>query len=154
MLLKTGWPPRLMQDDCKGLSKWLSNRIDSRLRARQAAEQIRKELNMKIAFNTGSHYTEHGQRIAAWIVDDPKGWSRVLFVDFDRGIRESFPYNRGNSLGTAQDLARHVMYVYDHGQYRVDSQSFEFSNMLSDVSRNGYDAFISDPEVVVVTYRR
>ena len=28
--MKTGWPPGLMQDDCKGLSRWLAGRIDSR----------------------------------------------------------------------------------------------------------------------------
>ena len=37
---KTGWPPGLLQDDCKGLSKWLSNRPDAKRRVREAlAEQ-------------------------------------------------------------------------------------------------------------------
>jgi hypothetical protein len=37
----TGWPPsELMQDDCKKLSQWLSNRVDSRMHAREAAQAI------------------------------------------------------------------------------------------------------------------
>ena len=27
---KTGWPPGLLQDDCKGLSRWLASRLDAR----------------------------------------------------------------------------------------------------------------------------
>jgi hypothetical protein len=34
---KTGWPPGMLQDDCRALSKWLANRIDSRMHAREAA---------------------------------------------------------------------------------------------------------------------
>ena len=33
---KTGWPPGLLQDDCKGLSKWLSNKPDAKRRVREA----------------------------------------------------------------------------------------------------------------------
>ena len=36
---KTGWPPGLLQDDCKGLSKWLSNQPDARRRVREALAQ-------------------------------------------------------------------------------------------------------------------
>ena len=37
---KTGWPPGLLQDDCKGLSKWLANKPDAKRRVREAlAEQ-------------------------------------------------------------------------------------------------------------------
>ena len=37
---KTGWPPGLLQDDCRGLSKWLASRPDARQRLREAlAEQ-------------------------------------------------------------------------------------------------------------------
>lgn len=40
----TGWPSsRLLQDDCKGLSRWLSNTPGARRLAREAAEQIAKE---------------------------------------------------------------------------------------------------------------
>ena len=33
---KTGWPPGLLQDDCKDLSKWLSKHPDARRRVREA----------------------------------------------------------------------------------------------------------------------
>lgn len=36
----TGWSPGMLQDDCRKLSRWLSNRIDSRRHAREAAEAI------------------------------------------------------------------------------------------------------------------
>jgi hypothetical protein len=34
---RTGWPPGMLQDDCRKLSRWLANRIDSRMHAKQAA---------------------------------------------------------------------------------------------------------------------
>ena len=33
---KTGWPPGLLQDDSRGLSRWFASRIDARLRLREA----------------------------------------------------------------------------------------------------------------------
>jgi hypothetical protein len=36
---KTGWPPALLQDDCRGLSKWLASRPDARQRLREALEK-------------------------------------------------------------------------------------------------------------------
>ena len=33
---RTGWPPGLLQDDCRGLSKWLASRPDARQRLREA----------------------------------------------------------------------------------------------------------------------
>lgn len=36
---KTGWPPGLLQDDCKGLSKWLASRPDARRRVREALDE-------------------------------------------------------------------------------------------------------------------
>ena len=42
---KTGWPPGLLQDDCKGLSKWLANKPDAKRRVREAlAEQPARTL--------------------------------------------------------------------------------------------------------------
>jgi hypothetical protein len=38
MTEKTGWPPGMLQDDDRKLSKWLANRIDSRKNAREAAQ--------------------------------------------------------------------------------------------------------------------
>ena len=40
---RTGWPPGLLQDDCKGLSKWLASRPDARRRVREALEALEKE---------------------------------------------------------------------------------------------------------------
>lgn len=34
---QTGWPPGLLQDDSKQLSKWFSGRPDARREAREAA---------------------------------------------------------------------------------------------------------------------
>ena len=34
---KTGWPPGLLQDDDKKLSKWLASKPDARMHAREAA---------------------------------------------------------------------------------------------------------------------
>jgi hypothetical protein len=39
---KTGWPPGMLQDDCRALSRWLASRIDSRQQAREAAAAISK----------------------------------------------------------------------------------------------------------------
>ena len=38
---KTGWPPsKLMQDDCKKLSRWLSNTPHARLNVKEACKKI------------------------------------------------------------------------------------------------------------------
>ena len=36
----TGWPLGLMQDDCRGLSRWLSSRIDARVCVRRVCAEI------------------------------------------------------------------------------------------------------------------
>jgi hypothetical protein len=40
---KTGWPPGLLQDDCRGLSKWLASRPDARRRVREAVAALEQE---------------------------------------------------------------------------------------------------------------
>ena len=40
---KTGWPPGLLQDDCKGLSKWLANKPDAKRRVREALDKKRPQ---------------------------------------------------------------------------------------------------------------
>lgn len=47
-IVKTGWPPGLLQDDDKGLSKWLANRIDSKLHAREAVVKIQLDKEKKV----------------------------------------------------------------------------------------------------------
>jgi len=37
---KTGWPPGLLQDDCRGLSKWLASQPDARRRVREAVSAL------------------------------------------------------------------------------------------------------------------
>jgi len=37
---KTGWPPGMLQDDCKGLSQWLASKPDARRRVREVAAEI------------------------------------------------------------------------------------------------------------------
>ena len=39
-MITTGWPPGMLQDDCRGLSRWLSNKLDARY-------VLRKNLVMK-----------------------------------------------------------------------------------------------------------
>ena len=38
--LKTGWPPGLLQDDDRGLSRWFASRPDARREAREAAYRL------------------------------------------------------------------------------------------------------------------
>lgn len=59
--VRTGWPAGLWQDDDRGLSKWLANRIDSRRHAREAAEAIKE--NMKI--NTDKPYRIFAEALEA-----------------------------------------------------------------------------------------
>lgn len=42
----TGWPPGLLQDDCKKLSQWFASRIDARHVVRQVCREIRLEKEM------------------------------------------------------------------------------------------------------------
>lgn len=40
---RTGWPPGMLQDDSKELSKWLASKPDARQQVREACAQIRAE---------------------------------------------------------------------------------------------------------------
>ena len=63
---------------------------------------------MKITtWNTGAHYTEHGQRIAAAEV---KGG--IVFIDIDRGIDGFIPVTN-----TLRDLRDRAQNAYDYGNY-------------------------------------
>jgi hypothetical protein len=37
---KTGWPPGMLQDDCKGLSKWFASKPDARRIVREVGAEI------------------------------------------------------------------------------------------------------------------
>lgn len=41
--VKTGWPPGLLQDDDRKLSRWFSSRPDARRRVRERCDEIRAE---------------------------------------------------------------------------------------------------------------
>ena len=36
----TGWAPGMLQDDCRGLSRWLSNRPGARRQVREVCAQL------------------------------------------------------------------------------------------------------------------
>lgn len=72
--IRTGWPPGLLQDDDKKLSKWLSNRPDSNMRAREAVQKI------------------HDARVPSWTVEE---WS----LEQERRARER-EVNAFNLFGT------------------------------------------------------
>ena len=71
---KTGWPPGLLQDDCRGLSKWLASRPDARQRLREAlAEPVQEQCKGdpgECEFNGGCMYAcakpEPVQEPVAW----------------------------------------------------------------------------------------
>ena len=40
---KTGWPPGLLQDDHRGLSKWFANRLDAKQKVRELIQWMRRK---------------------------------------------------------------------------------------------------------------
>ena len=63
---------------------------------------------MKITtWNTGGHYSEHGQRIAAAEVE-----GGIVFIDIDREI-DGFI----SITNTVRDLRAQAQHAYDYGQY-------------------------------------
>ena len=60
-------------------------------------------------WNTGSHYTEHGQRIAATAVE-----GGIVFLDIDRNIDGFIPLARG---ARAHDLCAQTQHNYAFGNY-------------------------------------
>lgn len=41
-VVNTGWPPGLLQDDCKALSRWFASQPDARRRVREALAELEK----------------------------------------------------------------------------------------------------------------
>ena len=69
---KTGWPPGLLQDDCKGLSKWLANKPDAKRRVREAlAEQPaqQEEEHMTWVFLTDKKRNEISRKSGPYVAD-------------------------------------------------------------------------------------
>jgi hypothetical protein len=103
-----------------------------------------------VAFNTGRHYSTHGQRIVAWVEKAESGQpDRVCFVDFDRQINGSFPFCWSVQSVTPADFARHVLHMYDWGQYQFGIAEGVHARLQA-VFDVGYEAFIADPEVRVI----
>ena len=39
---KTGWPPGLLQDDCRKLTNWFASKPDARRLVREVADEIKR----------------------------------------------------------------------------------------------------------------
>ena len=50
---KSGWPPGMLQDDSKKLSKWLASKPDARRRVREVAAEIERERAALAALSAG-----------------------------------------------------------------------------------------------------
>ena len=68
-------------------------------------------------WNTGRLYTKHGQLIVAQVQDD----RTVLFADLSRNID-----GRITAEHIRYNLRDHVMFCYDHNDYRPDKESHSF----------------------------
>lgn len=47
---KTGWPPGLLQDDSKELSRWFASRIDARWVVRRVCAEIMRKREKPLEF--------------------------------------------------------------------------------------------------------
>ena len=97
---KTGWPQGLLQDDCRGLSKWLASRPDARQRLREAlAEQ---------AQDTDCHAQGICQRSGYSLLGQHKPLSEVeIFKAYETGLGKKLP-NMGASRAELIALTRIV----------------------------------------------
>ena len=104
---------------------------------------------MKIAFNTGAHYTSHGQRIGAW-VERVGEQEFACFVDFDRMVSGYFPFVAGGDGGGTRTFQTIVMNAYNYGQYnQVYIEGMH--GKLNDVRHLDYDCFIADRDCIVLS---
>ena len=80
---------------------------------------------MKITtWNTGRHYSEHGQRIAAAEVE-----GGIVFLDLDRGIDGLIPL-----ANIARDLRTQAQHAYDYGNYDSAWQHAETLKKLAEAA--------------------
>jgi hypothetical protein len=86
-------------------------------------------------WNTGAHYTEHGQRIAATAVE-----GGIIFLDIDRNIDGFIPLARG---GRAHDLREQAQHNYDYGNYQ---SAWEHSDVLKQL-RNAIENSSRDQRI-------
>ena len=100
---KTGWPPGLLQDDCKGLSKWLSNKPDAKRRVREALDKMAEN-----ARELGLDYepAQDSGVVTAGGFDPRTQRTWVGLTDEERKlVRNSVGYNQ---FVTAGEYAEHV----------------------------------------------
>jgi hypothetical protein len=113
-------------------------------------ETVNATRSLVVAFNTGASYSSHGQRIVAWVRKIEQGYADMAcLVDFDRQICCYFPFRWGPQFMGPRDFARHAWHMYDWGQYPLGFDA-SLASEMNNVLANGYDAFISAPEVTVI----
>ncbi len=96
---------------------------------------------MKCGFNTGRFYNEIGQPITAEVVGDV-----IVFFDHARHIDGEIPLAKfGRGFDSVMSMARHVLYMYDHGQFNYvrshDEPAFESKR---EQQRLGYDGWMAE----------
>jgi hypothetical protein len=87
-------------------------------------------MNQQIAvWNTGAHYSENGQRIAATVVE-----GGIVFLDMDRGIDGLIPL-----ANTVRDLRAQAQHGYDYGNYVSAWEHSDVLKQLADAIEDEYD---------------
>lgn len=101
----------------------------------------------QLHFNTGRWYTAHGQRLAVWVVPSvgQAYYDAACFVDFDRDITGYFPIQVTGNFDVPAALARHVMHMYDQGQYRLGA-FHGIGEHLREVRSLGYEGFAAQSD--------
>lgn len=111
-------------------------------------------LTMKVAFNTGVHYSAKGQRIAVWVRKlEREGHEICCLVDFDRHMCCIFPIKPCPGLDRPTDLCKHAMHMYQWGQYDLCCPLPERLEVLEDlrsVLSQGYDEYARQHDVTVI----
>jgi hypothetical protein len=102
---KTGWPPGLLQDDCRGLSKWLASRPDARQRLREALAEPVQEPDLWGAGYEAGYQAGIAERPAKPVARPLReGEVMGAYMDFDRNIANK-------SWSNAEYLIRFGLFV-------------------------------------------
>jgi len=86
---------------------------------------------MRYEWNTGRHYTTHGQRIIAQTMAD-----HIAFVDRDRGIYGTISLPKYRQINNARDMQEYVMGEYDYNRYESGREAHEFAILLWQEEQN------------------
>jgi hypothetical protein len=86
-----------------------------------ATKKPESGIALQTTWNTGAHYSEHGQRIAAAWVKGPDGVSSIVFNDIDRGIWGEIPLALGAYVGDVFKLRDLATANYNLGNYNHPS---------------------------------